>query len=189
MSELAKPESTAKPDAASQPYLKALVPACEPARVNSRLETTTWTTSALGPPVGGLLVSATSPVASIDIDAVSYLLAACWWRRIRQPEPPPPTSGGRRQWLADTAAGWQYIVAHRTLRHLFFNAALRRVHHGVDPADRRLPAPRPALHRPFLGRKRVRVISCLVWPLRAVGSVSCCGWWRPLASGCWRLTG
>ena len=111
-------------NAASQPYLKALVPACERARVNSRLETTTWTTSALGPPIGGLLVSATSPVASIGIDAVSYLLAAAGLRRIRQPEPPPPKSGGRRQWLADTAAGWQCILAHRTLRHLFFNALL-----------------------------------------------------------------
>jgi MFS family permease len=111
-------------NAASQPYLKALVPACERARVNSRLETTTWTTSALGPPVGGLLVSATSPVASIGIDAVSYLLAAFGWRRIRRPEPPPPTSGGRRQRLADTVAGWQYILAHRTLKQLFFNALL-----------------------------------------------------------------
>lgn len=110
--------------AASNPYLKALVPVAERARVNSRLETTTWTTGALGPPVGGLLVSATSPVASIGIDAVSYLLAAFGWRRIRrlEPPPPPPTSGGRRQWLADTVAGWQYILAHRTLRQLYFNA-------------------------------------------------------------------
>jgi hypothetical protein len=39
-----------------------------------------------------------------------------WWIILTTPEPPPPTSGGRRKWLADTAAGWQYILAHRTLR-------------------------------------------------------------------------
>jgi len=111
-------------NAASNPYLKALAAAPERARVNSRLETTTWTASTLGPPVGGLLVSATSPVASVLIDAVSYLLAACGWLRIRRPEPPPPRAGEKRRWLADTAAGWQYILHHQTLRKLYFNAMI-----------------------------------------------------------------
>jgi hypothetical protein len=108
--------------AASSPYLKALAPAAARAGVNSRLETTTWTASTLGPPVGGLLVSATNPVASVLIDAVSYLLAACGWQLIRRAEPPPPQAGGQRRWLADTAAGWRYILDHRTLRKLYFNA-------------------------------------------------------------------
>ncbi|MEV4708699.1 MFS transporter [Actinoplanes sp. NPDC049316] len=117
--------ATIAANAAAQPYLKTLVPAPERARVNSHLETTTWTTGALGPPVGGLLVSATSPIASIGIDAVSYLLAACGWRRIRHHEPPPPQHNARRRrWLADTVAGWQYIYAHPGLRQLFANAML-----------------------------------------------------------------
>lgn len=116
--------ATIAANAAAQPYLKTLVPVRERARVNSRLETTTWTTGALGPPAGGLLVSATSPIASIGIDAVSYLLAACGWRRIRHREPTPPQGAGRRQWRADTVAGWQYIYAHPGLRRLFANAML-----------------------------------------------------------------
>ncbi|GAA3348778.1 MFS transporter [Amorphoplanes nipponensis] len=116
--------ATIAANAASQPYLKTLVPASSRAWVNSRLETTTWTTGALGPPVGGLLVSATSPITSIGIDAISYLLAACGWRRIRQSEPPPSPRAGQRRWLADTVAGWQYIFAHPSLRQLFANAML-----------------------------------------------------------------
>ena len=113
--------ATIMSNAASNPYVKALVPECDRAKVNGRLESTTWTASALGPPVGGLLVSATTPAASILIDAVSYLLAALGWTRIRRREPPPPAPQQRR-WLADTAAGWQYILTHPTLRRLFWNA-------------------------------------------------------------------
>ncbi|GLY99813.1 MFS transporter [Actinoplanes sp. NBRC 103695] len=110
-------------NAASNPYLKTLVPAPDRARVNGRLESTTWTASALGPPVGGLLVSATSPVASLLIDAVSYLAAALGWTRIRYREAAPPAPEHRR-WLADTVAGWHYILAHPILKRLFGNALL-----------------------------------------------------------------
>jgi hypothetical protein len=110
-------------NAASNPYMKALVPESDRAKVNGRLESTTWTASALGPPVGGLLVSATTPAASILIDAASYLLAALGWTRIRRREPPPPAPQQRR-WLADTVGGWHYILAHPTLRSLFWNALL-----------------------------------------------------------------
>ncbi|MEU4244225.1 MFS transporter [Actinoplanes sp. NPDC026619] len=109
-------------NAASNPYLKALTPASARARVNSRLETTTWTASTLGPPVGGLLVSATSPITSMTVDAISYLLAACGWLRIRRPEPPPPQPGTTRRWWADMIGGWQHIGAHPVLRRLFANA-------------------------------------------------------------------
>jgi hypothetical protein len=107
--------------AASNPYLKALTPVPVRARVNSRLETTTWTASTLGPPVGGLLVSATSPIISMLIDAVSYLLAAFGWTRIRYRES-PPQADVRRGRLADTVGGWHYILAQPALRLLFANA-------------------------------------------------------------------
>lgn len=111
-------------NAASNPYLKALTPAEARAGVNSRLETTTWTASTLGPPVGGLLVSATSPITSMAVDAISYLLAAIGWRRIRRPEPPPPQAGAGRRWWTEVIGGWQYIGAHPVLRNLFANAML-----------------------------------------------------------------
>jgi hypothetical protein len=110
--------------AASNPYLKALTPVAARVRVNSQLETTTWTASTLGPPVGGLLVSATSPITSMLIDAISYLLAAGGWRRIRRPEPPPPHPGTTRRWWADMIGGWQHIGAHPVLLRLIGNAML-----------------------------------------------------------------
>ncbi|MFF5085488.1 MFS transporter [Actinoplanes sp. NPDC000266] len=112
-------------NAASHPYLKTLTPAEDRARVNSRLETTTWTASTLGPPAGGLLVSATGPVASVLVDAISYLLAALGWRRIRTPEPPPPQpEQHHRRWLAEVIGGWHYIGTHPILRPLFANAQI-----------------------------------------------------------------
>jgi MFS transporter len=110
--------------AASNPYLKALTPVAARARVNSRLETTTWTASTLGPPVGGLLVSATSPITSMSIDAISYLLAAGGWRRIGRPEPAAPQPETTQHWWADMIGGWQHIGAHPILLRLFANAML-----------------------------------------------------------------
>lgn len=43
--------------AASGAHLKALVPAEQRAEANSRFETTYWTATSLGPPVGGFLIS------------------------------------------------------------------------------------------------------------------------------------
>jgi MFS family permease len=74
-------------NASSNPYLKALVPAERRAVVASRLETTMWTANTIGPPVGGVLVAATSPLAALTVDAVSYLLAAAGWTRLRHREP------------------------------------------------------------------------------------------------------
>ena len=113
-------------NAASNPYLKALVPAEHRATVASRLEATMWTADMLGPPVGGVLVAATGPVTTVAVDAVSFLLSAMGWTRLRHREPPPPAagSGADRRWIAEAAAGWRYILAHRTLRALFGNALL-----------------------------------------------------------------
>lgn len=110
--------------AASTSYLKALAPPGQRVRVTSWLETTTWTTGTLGTLVGGILVSATSPIGSVIVDAVSYLLSAAGWRRIkaREPAPPQPSASGRR-WV-ETVAGWRYIWQHRRLRALFGNAMI-----------------------------------------------------------------
>jgi Major Facilitator Superfamily len=75
--------------AAATAYVKGLVPSSRRATVNSRLETTFWTSSTLGPPTGGLLASVAGPLASITVDAVSFALATVGLRRIRHVEPVP----------------------------------------------------------------------------------------------------
>ncbi|MDG4756179.1 MULTISPECIES: MFS transporter [Micromonospora] len=110
--------------AASNSYLKTLTAIDQRATMNSRLESTTWTASTLGPPVGGLLVSWTGPLASVLADAASFLLSAFGWRRIRHREPPPPQPPKDRRWLTETVGGWRYILTHPPLRMLFANAML-----------------------------------------------------------------
>jgi MFS family permease len=99
--------------AAATSYLKTLAPPDARAVVNSRLETTTWTASTLGPPTGGLLATALSPIASVSVDSFSFLLSALGWRRIRHHETPPARTGGGGR-TGEMVAGWRYIFAHRT---------------------------------------------------------------------------
>jgi hypothetical protein len=108
--------------AAATAYVKGLVPGPRRAAVNSRLETTFWTSSTLGPPTGGVLVSLAGPLASITVDAISFALAAVGLRRIRHVEPVPPVRTAGRHWLNETTDGWRYITGHRQLRALFANA-------------------------------------------------------------------
>jgi hypothetical protein len=114
--------------AAATSYLKTLAPPDARAAVNSRLETTTWTASTLGPPVGGVLATAITPIASVGVDALSFLLSALGWSRIRHHEPPPVATGGGGR-TAEMVAGWRYIFAHRSsgrrvLLRLYLNAAV-----------------------------------------------------------------
>jgi hypothetical protein len=69
-----------------------------------------------------------TPIASVSVDAFSFLLSALGWRRIRHHETPPatPNGGGR---TGEMVAGWRYIFAHRTsgrrvLLRLYLNAAV-----------------------------------------------------------------
>ena len=110
--------------AAGTSYLKALTPPHLRPVVNSRLETTTWTAGSLGPPAGGLLATAVSPIASIGVDAASFLLSAAGWRRIRHPESPPVLPGSDRRMLGEMVAGWRHIFAHPVLLRLYLNAAV-----------------------------------------------------------------
>jgi MFS family permease len=91
--------------AAATAYVKGLVPGPRRAAVNSRLETTFWTSSTLGPPTGGLLVSVAGPLASITVDAISFALAAVGLRRIRHVEAVPPVRTAGRHWPNETTDG------------------------------------------------------------------------------------
>ncbi|MFF6977620.1 MFS transporter [Streptomyces sp. NPDC008343] len=122
--------------AASGAYLKSLVPPEDLLVANGRFEATTWTTTALGPPLGGVAVGVFGPMTTVLVDAVSYLLSALGIRAIggeegqqsqsqeaeRQRQPRPDTPSGLR--MSDLQAGWRHILGHPTLRPLFLNTVL-----------------------------------------------------------------
>lgn len=108
--------------AASTAYLKHLVPSGRLAVINSRWETTMWTASTAGPPVGGLLVSTVGALATVLVDAVSFAVSGLIlaWVRRREPRPASPERG--RHSVAEMTAGWRHIAAHPILRRLFAHA-------------------------------------------------------------------
>ncbi|GHF68577.1 MFS transporter [Amycolatopsis bartoniae] len=110
--------------AASGAYLKTLVPAGKLLVATSRFESTTWSATVVGPPLGGAAIGLLGPVTTVVLDAVSYLLSALGITAIREPErrPAPKTPAARR--LRDVAEGWRHILAHPALRRLFFNLVL-----------------------------------------------------------------
>jgi MFS family permease len=110
--------------AASGACLKALVPREHLLVANARLESTTWTATALGPPLGGLAIGLLGPVITVIADAVSYLLSALGVRAIGRGEPAPARSGGARLRPGDVLDGWRSILASPALRPLFLNSVL-----------------------------------------------------------------
>ncbi|MFE9689502.1 MFS transporter [Micromonospora sp. NPDC005806] len=110
--------------AASGAYLKALVPPGDLLLANARFESTTWTATALGPPLGGFAIGLFGPVTTVAADAVSYLLSAAGIRAIGGREPRPGRADVSRSRAADLLDGWRHILTHPTLRPLFLNTVL-----------------------------------------------------------------
>ncbi|MGW1765890.1 MFS transporter [Streptomyces sp. NPDC002073] len=110
--------------AASGAYLKTLLPAEDLLVANARLESTTWTTTIIGPPLGGAAIGLLGPVVTVVADAVSYLLSALGIRAMGGHEPPPERREAARMRPGDLLDGWRYVLADATLRRLFFNTAL-----------------------------------------------------------------
>lgn len=110
--------------AASGAFLKALVPPEDRLVAQARFESTTWTATVLGPPLGGGLVALFGPVAVVVVDALSYLLSAAGIRAIGKRESPPVRTHGRRLGVGDLLEGWRHILGHPVLRPLFFNVVL-----------------------------------------------------------------
>lgn len=108
--------------AASGSFLKSLVAPSALLKANARFESTTWTATMIGPPVGGALISAFGPVTTMIADAVSYLLSALGVTAIpgREPRPAAPP----RRTRGEVLEGWRYIVGHRALRALLANTML-----------------------------------------------------------------
>lgn len=110
--------------AASGAYLKTIVPADGLLVATSRFESTTWSATVIGPPVGGAAIGLLGPVTTIVVDAVSYLLSALGIAAIRKPEQPPKPRTTRTRRRSDIVEGWRYILTHHTLRRFFFNVML-----------------------------------------------------------------
>ncbi|WP_433859370.1 MFS transporter [Streptomyces kronopolitis] len=108
--------------AASGAYLKALVPPADLLVANSRFESTTWTSTTIGPPLGGAAIALFGPVTTVVADAVSYLLSALGLRAIGGTEPLPERTGAARLRAGDLLTGWRHILGHATLRPLFLNS-------------------------------------------------------------------
>ncbi|HJP74843.1 MAG TPA: MFS transporter [Pseudonocardiaceae bacterium] len=111
-------------NAASGAHLKSLVPAEDLLAANARFESTTWTTTIIGPPLGGLAIGVLGPVTTMIADGVSYLLSALGIRAITWPEPPPAPKTTTRSRRADLGEGWRHILTSPALRPLFLNALL-----------------------------------------------------------------
>jgi MFS transporter len=110
--------------AASGAYLKRLLPAEDLLVANARFESTAWTTTIIGPPLGGAAVGLLGPIATVVADAVSYLLSALGIRATGGHEPRPERREGTRLRAGDLLDGWRYILADATLRPLFFNTTM-----------------------------------------------------------------
>ncbi|WP_203989051.1 MFS transporter [Sphaerisporangium rufum] len=110
--------------AASGAYLKTLLPPGDLLVANTRLESTTWTTTMIGPPLGGAAIGLLGPVATVVADAASYLLSALGIGATGGGEPRPARRPAGRLRARDLLDGWRHILADPVLRPLFFNTAL-----------------------------------------------------------------
>ncbi|MBY8888534.1 MFS transporter [Streptomyces sp. PTM05] len=113
--------------AASGAYLKSLVPPEDLLIANGRFESTTWTSTVVGPPLGGAAIALFGPATTVIADAVSYLLSAVGIRAIGGSEERPAVperAAGARARVGELLEGWRYVLASSALRPLFFNAML-----------------------------------------------------------------
>jgi MFS family permease len=116
--------------AASGAYLKMVVAPGDLLVANARLESTSWTATVTGPPLGGAAIGLFGPVTTILADAVSYLLSAAGvgmigvGRGAAAREPHPVRAEATRLRAADLLDGWRYLLSHPMLRPLLFNRLL-----------------------------------------------------------------
>lgn len=113
--------------AASGAYLKTLLPPSQLLVANGRFESTMWTASVLGPPLGGAAIGLLGPVTTVVANAVSFLLSAAGIRAMGGQETRPVrerVDGQPRSRAGDLVGGWRFILADPVLRPLFLNTVL-----------------------------------------------------------------
>jgi len=111
-------------NAASGAYLRALVQPDDLLVANARFESTTWSSIAVGPPLGGAAIGLFGPVTTVVADAVSYLFSALGITAIRGREEHPQRTGKRRAQASELLDGWRHILTHPGLRALYLNNLL-----------------------------------------------------------------
>lgn len=114
---------------ASGAYLKQIVPREDLLVASGRMASANWSSSVIGPPLGGAAIGVFGPVVTVLADAVSYLLSALGIAAIGGHEPlperrEPSADGGFKARRSDIARGWRYIVGHPVLRFVFANSVL-----------------------------------------------------------------
>lgn len=110
--------------AASGAYLKALVRPDDLLVANARFESTTWSSIAVGPPLGGAAIGLFGPVTTVVADALSYLFSALGITAIRGREEHPKRTDERRVRTRELLDGWRHILNHPGLRALYLNNLL-----------------------------------------------------------------
>jgi MFS family permease len=111
-------------NAAGGAALKALVQPADLLVANSRFESTTWSSIAVGPPLGGAAIGLFGPVTTVVADALSYLFSALAITAIRGRESPPPRTGKSGIRTGELLDGWRHIMTHPGLRALYLNNLL-----------------------------------------------------------------
>lgn len=109
---------------AGSAHLKGLVPQDHLLAANGRFETATWVSTAVGPPLGGVLIGVLGPVVTVVLNAVSFVLSALCVRSIEVPEPAPPVRPAAPSRLVEITRGWRTIAANPVLRVLLCNTVL-----------------------------------------------------------------
>ncbi|MEU8547180.1 MFS transporter [Streptomyces roseoverticillatus] len=110
--------------AAGGAYLKALVRPDDLLVANARFESTTWSSIAVGPPLGGAAIGLFGPVTTVMADALSYLLSALGITAIRGREEAPQPAGKNPVRAGAVFDGWRHIMGHPGLRALYLNNML-----------------------------------------------------------------
>jgi predicted MFS family arabinose efflux permease len=111
-------------NSASGAHLRALVRPDDLLVANARLESTNWSSIAIGPPLGGSAIGLFGPVATVSADALSYMFSALAITAIRGREKHPQRIEGSRIRAGDLLDGWRHILTHPGLRALYLNNML-----------------------------------------------------------------
>ncbi|HEV2375612.1 MAG TPA: MFS transporter [Streptosporangiaceae bacterium] len=106
---------------ASGTYLKSIVAADDLLVANGRFESTTWSSIAVGPPLGGAAIGLFGYVTTVVADGLSYLLSALGITAIGGHEPAAAKAAAAKVRMRDLPDSWRYILAHAQLRPLFLN--------------------------------------------------------------------
>lgn len=106
---------------ASGAYLKSIVAAEDLLVANGRFESTTWSSIAVGPPLGGAAIGLFGYVTTVIADGVSYLLSALGITAIGGHEPAVAKTAANKVRMRDLPDSWRYIFTHPQLRPLFLN--------------------------------------------------------------------